>query len=57
LGNLVDHAIIVDSNHYGPIEDIQLVLSHMIAAWVAKVKNVYDGKGNRENQNKAVPFR
>jgi D-sedoheptulose 7-phosphate isomerase len=57
LGSIVDHAIIVDSNHYGPIEDIQVVLNHMIASWIAKTKNIYDGKGDIENENKAVPFR
>src|SRR3990167_10943578 len=40
LGNMVDYSIIVDSNHYGPIEDIQLILNHMIAAWIAKIKNM-----------------
>ncbi len=57
LGNMVDYSIIVDSNHYGPIEDIQLILNHMIAAWIAKVKNIHDGKEGLKNENKAVPFR
>lgn len=57
LGNMVDYSIIVDSNHYGPIEDIQLTLNHMIAAWIAKVKNIHDGTAGLENKNKAVPFR
>lgn len=57
LGNMVDYSIIADSNHYGPIEDIQLVLNHMIAAWIAKVKNIHDGNAGLENKNKAVPFK
>src|SRR3990167_6294920 len=57
LGNMVDYSIIVDSNHYGPIEDIQLILNHMIAAWIAKIKNIHDEKEGLENENKAVPFR
>lgn len=57
LGKMVDYSIIVDSNHYGPIEDIQLTLNHMIAAWIAKVKNIHDGNENLTNENKAVPFR
>ena len=57
LGSMVDYSIIVDSNHYGPIEDIQLVLNHMIAAWIAKVKNIHDGRKDLKNQNKAVPFK
>lgn len=57
LGSMVDYSIIVDSNHYGPIEDIQLTLNHMIAAWIAKVKNIHDGNENLTNENKAVPFK
>lgn len=56
LGSMVDYSIIVDSNHYGPIEDIQLILNHMIAAWIAKVKNIYDENPHSVNENKAVPF-
>lgn len=57
LGKMVDYSIIVNSNHYGPIEDIQLILNHMIAAWIAKVKNIHDGNEDLTNGNKAVPFK
>lgn len=57
LGNIVDYSIIADSNHYGPIEDIQLVLNHMIASWIAKIKNIHDKKEDSINENKAVPFK
>ena len=57
LGNMVDYSIIVDSDHYGPIEDIQLILNHMIASWIAKVKNIHDGRKELVNENKAVPFK
>src|SRR3989338_5021749 len=57
LGGMVDYSIIVDSNHYGPIEDIQLILNHVIAAWIAKVKNIHDGSEGLINENKAVPFK
>lgn len=57
LGKMVDYSIVADSNHYGPIEDIQLILNHMIAAWIAKVKNIHDENENLENENKAVPFK
>lgn len=57
LGSMVNYSIIIDSNHYGPIEDVQLVLNHMIAAWIAKVKNIHDEKEGQENENKAVPFK
>jgi len=57
LGKMVDYSIIVDSNHYGPIEDIQLTLNHMIASWIAKIKNIHDGNEELRNENKAVPFK
>lgn len=57
LGSFVDCAIIVDSDHYGPIEDIHGILSHVIASWIAKVKNIQDGKKDLVNENKAVPFK
>lgn len=56
VGSIVDYSIIADSNHYGPIEDIQLVLNHIIAAWIAKIKHVHDKNPNGVNENKAVPF-
>lgn len=56
VGNLVDCAIITDSKFYGPIEDVQLVLNHLIAAWLAKVKHIHDATIAR-NENKAVPFK
>lgn len=56
VGSIADYSIIVDSNHYGPIEDIQLVLNHMIAAWIAKVKHIHDKNPRGVNENKAVPF-
>lgn len=57
LGSMVDYSVIVDSNHYGPIEDIQLVLNHMIASWLAKVKSHHDKNPRGVNENKAVPFK
>lgn len=57
LGTMVDCAIIVDSNYYGPIEDIQLVLNHLITSWLAKIKNIHDGTAGLQNENRAVPFR
>lgn len=54
---MVDCAIIVDSSHYGPIEDIQLVLDHIMTSWIAKIKNIQDGKEGLGNENKAVPFK
>lgn len=56
-GRLVDCAINVDSNFYGPIEDIQLVLNHLITAWIARVRRIEDNKRGLLSENKAVPFR
>lgn len=57
LGKMVDCAVIVDSIHYGPIEDVQLILNHLIASWIAKIKNIHDKTVGLENENKAVPFK
>jgi D-sedoheptulose 7-phosphate isomerase len=38
LGKLVDVAVIVNSNNYGPCEDIQLVLDHVISNWLANLR-------------------
>ncbi len=56
-GSLVDCAIIVDSNFYGPIEDVHNVLNHLISSWISKVKNIHDGNEKLINENKAVPFK
>ena len=56
LGSMVDCAVIVDSNHYGPIEDIQIVLNHLLASWIAKIKYIHDKNPHGVNENKAVPF-
>lgn len=57
LGKIVDYSIITDSTHYGPIEDMESVINHLIASWIAKIKNIHDEKPNGVNKNKAVPFR
>lgn len=56
LGKLVDHAIIADSNFYGPNEDIQLILDHIITAWISQVKNLQDNEKMTMRTNTAVPF-
>lgn len=57
LARLVDVGILVDSEQYGPIEDIHSILGHLIPAWLAKIKNIHDGYPRRKSRNKAVPFR
>ncbi len=56
LGKLVDCAIIAKSNHYGPCEDIQLILDHVIISWLAKMKHA-DLKKDSPSDNNAIPFR
>lgn len=55
LASLVDCSIIIQSQHYGIIEDTHLMLSHIIASWLAKIKN-----GDRKNQpstNNSTPYK
>lgn len=56
LKEMVDCAVIIDSNHYGPIEDLHQIISHLLSAWIAKAKCEYDGVKNSKRKNKAVPF-
>lgn len=56
LGSLVDCAIISDSNYYGPNEDIQSVLDHLMTAWISKVKHLQDDEHIIKRTNPATPF-
>ena len=56
LKDMVDCAIVVDSNNYGPIEDLHQILGHLLAAWIAKAKSEHDGVKNKKRENNAVPF-
>lgn len=56
LKKMVDCAIVIDSNHYGPIEDLHQIIGHLLSAWIAKVKSEHDGVKNRKRENKAIPF-
>lgn len=55
LAKLVDCSIIVQSEHYGIIEDVHLMLNHIITSWLAKIKN--EDKNNQPSTNKATPFK
>ena len=44
LAKIVDCAIIADSPFYGPSEDLQLILDHIITSWIAKIKGKHDRK-------------
>jgi D-sedoheptulose 7-phosphate isomerase len=37
VARLTDVAIIADSNEYGPCEDLQLILDHIITSWLSKL--------------------
>jgi D-sedoheptulose 7-phosphate isomerase len=53
LAGLVDCPIIARSHYYGPIEDLHLILGHIIASWLAQTGRK---KGSR-SVNRAVPFK
>lgn len=57
LGKLVDYSILTNSVNYGPIEDMESVVNHLIASWIAKIKNIHDKNPDGINENKAVPFK
>jgi D-sedoheptulose 7-phosphate isomerase len=52
---LVDCAIIAKSRYYGPCEDIQLILDHVIISWLSKIK--HDLHKNPGKASVSVPFR
>lgn len=54
LAEFVDCKIVVQSNHYGPVEDVHLVLNHLIASCFAKIKREYES--GKKIKNKATPY-
>lgn len=54
LAEIVDCPIIIQSNHYGPVEDTHLILNHILTACFAKIKREYEG--NKKATNKAIPY-
>lgn len=56
LAKIVDLPIIVQSNHYGPIEDIHLMIGHILTASVANLKKKENG-GKIKSPNKSVPYK
>lgn len=55
LAKIVDLSIIVKTSHYGPLEDIHMMIGHLVAGCIAGAKHaeLADGKARK---NKAVPF-
>ena len=56
LAQIVDVSLIVKTNHYGPIEDVHMMIGHLVSACIANFKHSELGFGKARN-NKAVPFR
>ena len=54
LAEMVDCKIVVQSSHYGPVEDVHLVLNHLLASSFTKIKREYDS--NTKIKNKATPY-
>lgn len=50
LGRMVDCPIVVNSLAYGPCEDIQLVLDHIITSWITKIKEEHDRKHSKNDK-------
>ena len=55
LAQIVDVSIIVKTSHYGPLEDIHMMIGHLVAAAVASAKHAESANG-KTRKNKAVPF-
>lgn len=54
LAEMVDCKIVVQSEHYGPVEDVHLVLNHLLASCFAKIKREYISE--KKIKNKATPY-
>jgi len=55
LGKIVDCPIRIKSVHYGPCEDVQLVLNHIIVSVLAHLKRVSNRSGSAAH-NRAIPY-
>ena len=55
LSQIVDLPIIVNSSHYGPLEDVHLMIGHLVSAAIAASKHKERANG-KARRNKSVPF-
>lgn len=55
LAGVTDISIIVKTNHYGPIEDVHMMIGHLVSAAVASAKHSETANG-KKRKNKATPF-
>lgn len=55
LAQISDVPIVVKTNHYGPIEDVHMMIGHLVSAAIASAKHAESANG-KDRRNKAVPF-
>ncbi len=55
LAEIADLSIIAKTNHYGPLEDVHMMIGHLVSAAVASAKHAESANG-KVRKNKAVPF-
>lgn len=55
LAQIVDMSIIVKTSHYGPLEDVHMMIGHLVSAAVASAKHAESANG-KTRKNKATPF-
>lgn len=55
LAQIVDIPLIVKTNHYGPLEDVHMMIGHLVSACIANIKHLETANG-KTRKNKAVPF-
>lgn len=55
LAEIVDVSIIVKTTHYGPLEDVHMMIGHLVSAAVASAKHAESANG-KTRKNKAIPF-
>ena len=55
LAQIVDVSIIVKTSHYGPLEDVHMMVGHLVSAAIASAKHTESANG-KARKNKAVPF-
>lgn len=56
LSQIADLPIVVNTSHYGPLEDIHMMIGHLVSSCVAHIKRKNELKENAKNSNKALPF-
>lgn len=55
LAQIADVSLIVKTSHYGPLEDVHMMIGHLVSAAVASAKHTESANG-KTRKNKAVPF-